>query len=142
MGRVDESITPHPQLIAGLWQVRYDVPSLSVGNYDPGKPCVQIAGLGDNPNTGLRSVPANDDTANVVVVDWNGRWWRLASGGQCHRHSKRERGQPDRQLYVNLRRSRRTAEATALQDSHTVGFSSPREPVAARRPGVAAHPTR
>jgi hypothetical protein len=70
--RVDETVAPHPDLVMRLRQVRHDIPPAFVGDGDLREAGAELRGLRDDPDAGLRAEPAGHDTADIIVVDFNG----------------------------------------------------------------------
>jgi hypothetical protein len=69
LGRVDETVAAHPDIVIGLRQFRQHVAALNVGHHDLGEPGRKIGGLGDYPDAGLRPVRAADNTTEIAVTD-------------------------------------------------------------------------
>ena len=67
--RVFQAVATHEQVVASVRQIGHDIPALVVGHDDAGELRWQVGGLGNHPDTCLRTVRARDDTADVIRVD-------------------------------------------------------------------------
>ena len=84
--RVGKSVAPDPDLIIGIRKIRHNVTALVVRDDDLGVTRIEFVGLGNNPDTGLRSIGARHDAADVVAIEL--RHLRLCwRGGQPSGHS-------------------------------------------------------
>src|ERR1700686_2290911 len=78
-----------------LRQIGNDIAAALVGDRHLGKAGAELAGLGNDPDAGLRSEPAGDDPADVVIVDLDLRRLRLSRGllrARPEGHAERDKG--------------------------------------------------
>ena len=71
LGRIDQAIAAHPDLVFGFRQIRHHVAPRIVGDDDLGKLGRQVGGLGDHPHAGLGAAGSANDAANIIGVDGN-----------------------------------------------------------------------
>jgi hypothetical protein len=87
LGRIDQSIAAHPDLIFGLRQVGHHVAALVVGDDHLGIAGGQVVRFCDHPDAGFRPLGSGDHTTDVVIVDGNG-----SLGAEPCRHCSQESG--------------------------------------------------
>ena len=73
LGRIDQAIAAHPDLVFGLGQLRQQVTALVVGDHDLGEAGGQVLGFRNHPYPCFRPVRAGDDTADDAVGDGSRR---------------------------------------------------------------------
>ena len=98
LGRVDEAVAAHPDLVFGLRQIRDHVAAALVGDSDLGEAGAEIAGLGDDPDAGLRAEAARNDSADVVAVYLDRGWGRTAVRREAAAREVRRIPRPSRRL--------------------------------------------
>ena len=104
LGRIDEPVAAHPDVVGRLRQVRHDVAALVVGDHGAVEPGRQVHGLGDHPDPRLGPVRPGHDPADVVVVDGHGhlgahsRLQRQHADGQAARKRSEKRHPASRHL--------------------------------------------
>ena len=69
LGRVDQTVTAHPNAVINRRQVWNDVTAQLVGDDDLCKLGWKIDALGNDPDAGFRPVRTADDPADIVAVD-------------------------------------------------------------------------
>ena len=89
--RIDQAIAADEELIFRARQVGHDEATLIVCDHDPGEAAREVGGLGDDPHTALRSLFADDRSANVVPVD--GRRRRCRRGRLIRRGQRADDGE-------------------------------------------------
>ena len=94
LGRVDEPVAAHPDVVVGLRQIGQHVAALIVGDHDLGELGRKIGGLGDHPDAGLRPVRAGDHAAEIAVTDADTRR-RALLRAQLRRGSAQQHRDPD-----------------------------------------------
>ncbi len=97
--RIDETVAANPNSVFRLGQIGYQVTPAVVGDDDLGEFGRKIGRLGDNPDTGFRSVCAGNHAAKVAIADLDrlrGGLLRIKPAG----HGRRERGQGGRRNTV------------------------------------------
>ena len=103
---VPQAVPAHPDLVAGVGQVRQHVLPVVIGHHDLAELRVEVVGLGDHPDPRLGPVRAPDHAADVVRVER-----RL--GGRRHTEPKRRRGRSHQRGHER-RRSPDTAYQSRL----------------------------
>ena len=66
LGRIDQPIAAHPDVVIGLRQIRQHVAALIVGDDDLDEFGRQVGGLGDHPDAGLRPARARHHAAEIA----------------------------------------------------------------------------
>src|SRR5262249_48415257 len=72
LGRIDQAIAAHPQLIFGLGKVGHHEAALIVGDDHLGVARGEIRRFRDHPDAGLQSVRTGDLAADIIVIDGDG----------------------------------------------------------------------
>src|SRR5262245_59108473 len=67
--RIDKAVATYPNVVCGLRQVGYEVPSAIIGHHNFREACGQIDRFSDHPDTSLGSFRACDEPADVVIID-------------------------------------------------------------------------
>ena len=80
LGRIDQAVAAHPDVVRGVRQLRQHEAALVVGHDDLGELRLELVRLGDHPDSGLRAGAALDDAADVTL-----RHLRGAFGGRQRR---------------------------------------------------------
>ena len=69
LGRIDQAIAAHPDVVGAFGQIGKDIAALVVGRDDLDVFGRQIARLGDHPYAGLGALRAGDHAADIVGID-------------------------------------------------------------------------
>jgi hypothetical protein len=79
-GGIDEAIATHPDAVSGFGKIGHDIAALIIGNDHSGEPGRQVGGLGNDPDTGFRTVRPRHHAADIIGIDGN-----CALGAHCAR---------------------------------------------------------
>ena len=94
--RIDEPVSAHPHVVAGLRQIREEIAPAIVGDDDLHELRRQVGGLRDDPHARFRPFRPRHGAAEVVVVDRN-RAARLLSAHRASRDEEKLRRRAPRE---------------------------------------------